>query len=449
MEEDGERRHFIIADQVRPYNPPISEEELIYHGYYNRFYGEEYGAEEKKYFDRWVPIWDAMICELKDSSPPGSWVLTKILIVMNIIVSIMLFDKLLNIREAINTFPNSACIISNQCIGAVFLSMFAHADPIHLLGNMFFLYIVGDNVEIALGRLRYLVLYFTSGLMAAYVQALITFAFNTEYAYSILIGASGAISGLIGAYILLYPGSRMCYCIGFRWIYRCFKIAAELYILIWMIFQFIYLLFAYHIAVWAHIAGFLTGMTLSYILADRRRINRIREYFKKGVYRGLRIPRYELERYSLSGFTRGLIVFVAVLTTVLIVLSSNIVTDHEDEYYNIIGKYRYKGTTEFCRVTQYTPYLPVIECWKKPIYKLEKVYGELSDNPASDQTLDKGRIRIKVFRTIHLDNVSTTSTLLMIISMFTAFAIILICLKGYRGVEITYIPELAKENRYV
>jgi membrane associated rhomboid family serine protease len=92
----------------------------------------------------------------------------------------------------------------------VLTSMFLHASWLHVLGNMLFLWIFGNNVEDVMGRLRFLVFYIASGYAAALAQAWVTLEFAGNAAASVPnVGASGAIAGVLGAYFILFPHARV------------------------------------------------------------------------------------------------------------------------------------------------------------------------------------------------------------------------------------------------
>jgi membrane associated rhomboid family serine protease/Zn-finger nucleic acid-binding protein len=140
-------------------------------------------------------------------------------------------------------------------------SIFLHGDIFHLFGNMFFLWIFGDNVEDRFSSLGFIVFYFSCGLTASVLHA----AFN--YNSSIpAIGASGAISGVMGAYLIFYPKARM----SILLIYRIVRVNASLYLIMWFIFQLMFAFTAYSsnaatgIAWFAHIGGFVFGVLVAY-----------------------------------------------------------------------------------------------------------------------------------------------------------------------------------------
>lgn len=157
-------------------------------------------------------------------------------------------------------------------------SMFLHADILHLFFNMYFLFFAGRAVEEALGSPRFAALYFLSGLAASIFHSAYSFIGGlTSYAVP-AIGASGAISGVLGAYLMFYPGTSLVVCIPVFLLPFCFPMRASLYILLWFAMQVIYgyARIAGGVAVFAHAGGFLAGIALLYFLANRRRISLLR-----------------------------------------------------------------------------------------------------------------------------------------------------------------------------
>jgi membrane associated rhomboid family serine protease len=148
-------------------------------------------------------------------------------------------------------------------------SMFLHAGWLHVIGNMWFLWIFGDNVEDRLGHGRYLAFYLLSGAVAGFAQALINPA-----SYVPTIGASGAIAGVMGAYFVLYPHSRVLTLIWLFVFVDIVEIPAVYFLGFWFLMQ----LFSGvgsvaqtagsqgGIAFWAHVAGFLFGIAAVFVL---------------------------------------------------------------------------------------------------------------------------------------------------------------------------------------
>lgn len=145
-------------------------------------------------------------------------------------------------------------------------SMFLHGGLMHLLGNMLFLYIFGDNIEDHFGHIGYLLFYLVCGIGSGLVHVL--FNLNSPIP---AIGASGAISGVMGAYILLFPRARI---LTFFFIFLI-PVPAFLILGYWFVFQFLEALGGLGgdptggVAVWAHVGGFLIGMLITAIVGRR------------------------------------------------------------------------------------------------------------------------------------------------------------------------------------
>ncbi len=403
----------------------------------------------ERYFDRWVPIWDAIACELKDTSPPGNYIVTKILIAINVILFLPLLGYIYDPYKALEFFPSAICVLSLTCLREVFLSMFVHVDPIHLIGNMMFLYIVGDNVEISLGRIKFLIIYFSAGLMGAFIQSMYTIAFDIGRAYTIMVGASAAISGLIGAYLVLYPGSTMCWCMGFRFIFRCFRLKASNYLGLWILFQFVYPLIAYRIAVWAHLGGLVTGIVLAYLLADKERISKLRRQLATGRYRGLSPDPDELRQHSLSSLAVIALVLASIALLVIANMSYIRAQEIDGKYYTIYIKEKITRTTVDTFYTYHTD----------TSRRIIDVYGEISDEtPQEEVVVDEHgygdiymrcytKVVIRPLKTIWLYGLVPKVLLLYIIVHVLVVAAVYIAIKGYRQIEITYIPSSTSESQ--
>jgi len=149
-------------------------------------------------------------------------------------------------------------------------SMFLHADFFHIFFNMWFLTIFGSEVERRLGSLRYLILYILSGLGAALFHIAFT---PVGGAISLIIpalGASGAISGVLGAFFLMYPRRRLTMCYFFL-IPFCFTTSSAFFMMFWFATQIIYgYMRLGGVAYFAHAGGFITGISLLYALSERR-----------------------------------------------------------------------------------------------------------------------------------------------------------------------------------
>jgi membrane associated rhomboid family serine protease len=141
---------------------------------------------------------------------------------------------------------------------SVLFSMFLHAGWLHLLGNMLFLVIFGNNIEDRFGRLRYLVFYLLCGYIAAY-----GFALSNQTSTEPLIGASGAIAGVLGAYLVLYPRAKVWSLVPFL-LFIPLRLPAWLVLGLWFVLQWAYSAGyaasgAGSVAYVAHVFGFLAG----------------------------------------------------------------------------------------------------------------------------------------------------------------------------------------------
>ncbi|MCL5268156.1 MAG: rhomboid family intramembrane serine protease [Bacteroidetes bacterium] len=151
-----------------------------------------------------------------------------------------------------------------------FTSMFIHGGWLHIIGNMWFLFIFGDNVEDRFGHGRYFLFYVLSGLAAAALQVSLSAGSSVP-----TIGASGAISGVLGAYLIMFPGAKVVTLIPILFIFDIIDISALLFIGFWFLMQFfggiqsVGVDTSGGIAWWAHVGGFLAGMVMVPIFKRR------------------------------------------------------------------------------------------------------------------------------------------------------------------------------------
>ena len=151
----------------------------------------------------------------------------------------------------------------------IFTSMFMHGGWMHLIGNMLYLWIFGDNVEDAMGHGRFVVFYLLCGIAAVLAQALPDPSSTVP-----MIGASGAISGVLGAYLLLFPHARVLVVIPLGFYFHPMRIPAGLVLVLWFGLQLLSNAMAQAgqggVAFRAHIGGFVAGMILIPIFKQRR-----------------------------------------------------------------------------------------------------------------------------------------------------------------------------------
>ena len=155
----------------------------------------------------------------------------------------------------------------------ILTSMFLHADILHIFFNMYFLYIFGKAVENTLGSLRFLALYIISGVAASIFHTAFSMLQGPSALAIPAIGASGAISGVLGAYLMLYPGTSLTACWFFFFMPMCFTMSAAYYLLFWFALQVIYgyARLGASIAFFAHAGGFVAGIALLPLVIERYR----------------------------------------------------------------------------------------------------------------------------------------------------------------------------------
>lgn len=163
-------------------------------------------------------------------------------------------------------------IIQGQGLLTLLSSMFMHGGWFHFLGNMLYLWIFGDNVEDAFGHFFYLIVYLVSGIAGSLLQVLVA-----PYSRIPTIGASGAISGVMGAYFVLFPRARVLTLVPFFFFMRLIYIPASILLGFWILFQLLYGCSSAPgtgggIAYFVHIGGFIAGVLFGLLI--RRRVRR-------------------------------------------------------------------------------------------------------------------------------------------------------------------------------
>jgi len=153
-----------------------------------------------------------------------------------------------------------------------FTSMFLHGGWMHLGGNMLFLFVFGDNVEDQFGHLKYLVFYLIAGLAAASMQIYMFPGSDIP-----MVGASGAIAGVLGAYVFMFPSARVTTLVPIFFFFQIIELPAFIFLGIWFVMQILSGMFSLGIggdaggvAWWAHIGGFAAGAILIPFLRKRR-----------------------------------------------------------------------------------------------------------------------------------------------------------------------------------
>jgi membrane associated rhomboid family serine protease len=232
---------------------------------------------------------------LKDNIPTDSFpIVTVLLIVANAIVYFFLQDAFLGLPQDGNggnwpvpTYAFIPCELTgdNPCqtapggpsaVVTVFTAMFMHGSIVHIAGNMLFLWIFGNNVEDSMGPVKFIGFYLLGGIAATAAQTLVSSGSEVPN-----IGASGAVAGVLGGYLLLFPRARVITVIFIIFFFTIIELPAMLFLVIWFAQQ---ALFGYFnlinpeggggVAYFAHIGGFVFGLAAIKLFASERRRRR-------------------------------------------------------------------------------------------------------------------------------------------------------------------------------
>ncbi|MCE4606071.1 MAG: rhomboid family intramembrane serine protease [Desulfurococcales archaeon] len=195
-----------------------------------------------------------------------------------------------------------ANIVAGVALWTLFTSMFLHAGWVHLLGNMLYLYVFGDNIENLMGPVKYLVFYLIAGLGATLFNIFSLLFIPTEALLNTqltsgmnpwmipAIGASGAISGVLGVYALTMPFARIRAVTFIGFIPIPLDFPAVVYIGIWFAYQLLLGISTlltgtlYGVAFWAHIGGFVTGIALFPLFVDKQKLKMYRSWVLYWLY---------------------------------------------------------------------------------------------------------------------------------------------------------------------
>jgi membrane associated rhomboid family serine protease len=209
---------------------------------------------------------------LRDTQPSYSRPLITVLI---IILNVVVFLHEFSLDEYSRNYfiAHYGLIPAHFHFSAVLTSMFLHGGWMHIIGNMWFLWIFGDNVEDAFGHFKYLVFYFLCGIAAAMTQVLFSAGSRLP-----MVGASGAIAGVMGAYLIKFPKSRIVSLVFIFIFFTTIEVPAALMLAYWFLIQFfsgVGTIGYSHVsqggtAFFAHIGGFIAGMILVGVLGTRQ-----------------------------------------------------------------------------------------------------------------------------------------------------------------------------------
>jgi membrane associated rhomboid family serine protease len=222
------------------------------------------------------------VIPLRDNVPTRSFPLVTVaLIAVN--VAVWLFYQLPDLQHSVTELAFQPCEVDSSCpagtatgesgLVTAFTAMFMHGSWLHIGGNMLFLWIFGNNVEDALGKVRFIVFYLLSGLVATGLQTVVTLSAGTAIDGAVPnLGASGAISGVLAAYLLLLPTARVLTIL----FYFLVEVPAFLFLGFWFVFQLWEGGFSIlhpeaggGVAFFAHIGGFVFGLATVHLFAKR------------------------------------------------------------------------------------------------------------------------------------------------------------------------------------
>lgn len=223
-----------------------------------------------------IPIRD----QIKPRRTP---IINYLLIAVNIIVFILQWSAGANQESIVYEFALIPASFSDGIelseIRDIFTSMFMHAGLMHLLGNMIYLWIFGDNVEDAMGHFTYLLFYLAGGFVAS-----ITHIFVNPGSQIPTVGASGAIAAALGAYLVLYPQSRVATFIPLGFFMTLRMLPASIVLVMWFVLQLfngVLTLGAADMggtAFWAHIGGFVFGAFIALFFRGKRSTRQVQQW---------------------------------------------------------------------------------------------------------------------------------------------------------------------------
>nr|WP_134218802.1 MULTISPECIES: rhomboid family intramembrane serine protease [Pelotomaculum] len=216
---------------------------------------------------------------LRDNIPSSTFPIVNVLL---IIINLLVFGFELSLGRDLDYFIITHAVIPSQLVEVgltleqlvrLTTTMFLHGGWLHVLSNMLYLWIFGDNVEDRMGHFNYLVFYLISGYLASLVHIFVDPVSNSP-----LIGASGAIAGILGAYLLLYPRARVLTLVFIVFFIQIIPIPAVIFLGLWFFLQLmsgtagLSAQAVQGVAFWAHIGGFVAGVALVKFFAGGERV---------------------------------------------------------------------------------------------------------------------------------------------------------------------------------
>jgi membrane associated rhomboid family serine protease len=213
---------------------------------------------------------------IKDDNPTRSKpIITYLLIFLNVVI--FAYELLLSAAGELEAFLYTYALIPRDIVNGtgvhtLFTSMFLHGGFMHIFGNMLYLHIFGNNVEDIMGRKRFIIFYLISGIAASALQILVNPSSEVPN-----LGASGAIAGVLGAYLVAFPRARVHCIVVFGFFVRWIALPAVVVLFLWFVLQLLSGLGSLSyaspdsggVAYFAHIGGFLAGLLLVNVFRKR------------------------------------------------------------------------------------------------------------------------------------------------------------------------------------
>ncbi|MDQ1280052.1 MAG: hypothetical protein QG670_1314 [Thermoproteota archaeon] len=194
-----------------------------------------------------------------------------ILIALNVLVFYWEFTEGFNDNIFLVYGETPALIMQGEQLSSVLTSMFIHVDIWHIFGNMLFLFIFGDNVEDRFGHVKFLILYLIFGVVGGLTHSAIAVMLGGIDQYIPAVGASGAIAGVLGAYLIFFPNARIVSIIPSFVFVRLARVPAFIFIGFWFILQILYSGGSTSVAYMAHVGGFMAGFVVAVMFKASQR----------------------------------------------------------------------------------------------------------------------------------------------------------------------------------
>ncbi len=217
---------------------------------------------------------------IRDNNPTRSFpILTLTIIVLNVIVFLFELVSMQNSDQVFYSYGLIPCALTNQCAplpgalpawATIFTAMFMHAGWLHIAGNMLYLWIFGNNIEDVMGPIGFVAFYLLCGVAASFAQIAID-----PGSTIVNVGASGAIAGVLGAYLILFPRARIDTLLLFGWFARLVALPAIIVLGGWFVLQLFSGALSLGgpsdggVAFFAHVGGFVAGMVLVFVFKRR------------------------------------------------------------------------------------------------------------------------------------------------------------------------------------